>query len=71
MSKQSEAKYLQGYVDKAEPRVCMTCAQYRSVIVKANRHGYGGYSEEKNKHCGVGGFSVKKMGTCDLWEAIF
>lgn len=65
MSKQSEAKERQQYVPKYEPAVCMNCVHYSSNVV--DRFG-GTYKEENNKRCGLGGFAVKKMGTCIEWS---
>lgn len=69
MSKQSEAKRAQGYVAKAIPQTCGNCAhfQFERVNVNADRPQYEEYWEDKNLRCGIGGFAVKKMGTCDEW----
>ena len=67
MSKQSEAKTKQGYQPSPKPRVCSTCTHYRSDLIK--RQGLGDtWIDEKNKRCGIGGFAVKKMGTCNEWK---
>ena len=68
MTKQSEAKAKQGYVAKAVPQVCMNCRHFKSDI--ANYNGWDGntYQKEKNIHCAIGQFAVKKMGTCDIFE---
>jgi transcriptional regulator with AAA-type ATPase domain len=67
MSKQSEAKERQQYVSKIEPAVCMNCAHYESSIVEFEGVFGGVYKGESNKRCGIGGFAVKKMGTCIEW----
>lgn len=67
MSKQSEAKERQQYVPKYEPAVCMNCAHYSSDVVERNAVFGGTYKDESNKRCGLGGFAVKKMGTCIEW----
>lgn len=64
MSKQSEAKRKQGYVPKAIPQTCMNCFHFKKDTEV--RDGYcGEYKEDKNLRCGLGGFAVKKMGTCN------
>lgn len=77
MSKQSEAREQQGYVAKAIPLVCGNCAHYKfdnelpSWMQEENIKSPGKwpdtYKQEQNKRCGLGGFAVKKMGTCDQW----
>jgi hypothetical protein len=68
MSKQSEAKINQGYNDKQIQRTCGNCAKYHSALI-VHRNSFGGYIQEKNKRCGLGGFAVNKTATCDKWEA--
>lgn len=70
MSKQTQAKEAQGYVPKAVPQVCCNCAHF--VSDKVEREGcFGGvYVDEKNLRCGIGGFAVKKMGTCNEWAGV-
>ena len=65
MTKQSKAKADQGYVPKAVPQVCGNCANFASDMIKP----YLGNSfvKETNMRCVLGGFAVKKMGTCDLY----
>lgn len=66
MSKQSEAKEKQGYVPKAIPQTCGNCAHFTSNVVR--RSGYFGiYEEESGLRCSIGGFAVKKNGTCNEW----
>jgi hypothetical protein len=62
MSKQSEAKFEQGYQAKPIFPMCSNCINYRSnqEIV-----GNFGYVKETNIHCELGGFAVKKQGTCN------
>lgn len=74
MSKQSKAKAAQGYVDKAIPSTCATCAKFRFDLVDANAaHNakyetkYPPYFVSKNMRCEIGGFAVKKLGTCNEW----
>jgi len=67
MSKQSEAKAKQGYVAKAIPQTCCNCAHFASDI--ETKESYGGkWEHETNLRCKIGGFAVKKMGTCDEFE---
>lgn len=64
MSKQSEAKKQQKYNPKPDPADCAHCEHFTSEQV--GNKGYGGkmYYQEKNMRCGIGGFAVKKRGTC-------
>ena len=70
MSKQSEAKSKQLYTDKAIPQVCVNCNSYKSEIVTHAPYNEwtAAWTEEKNLRCSIGGFAVKKQGTCALWE---
>lgn len=63
MSKQSDAKKQQGYVAKAIPKTCVNCSSF--LFETFNRNGW---SEEKNLRCGIGGFAVKKMGSCNEFD---
>lgn len=65
MSKQSEAKSKQGYVPKAVPQTCMNCDYFKKDKVLVCSLGASNYYEDKNLRCTLGGFTVKKMGTCD------
>lgn len=67
MSKISVLKEELGYNPKPDPRVCKTCAHFKSDIVTKEAYG-GKWTEEKNLRCGIGGFAVKKMASCDKWE---
>lgn len=65
MSKQSEAKEKQCYVAKAIPQTCGNCMHFQSDMVEMQSGWMGTtWMAEKNLRCGIGGFSVKKMGTC-------
>ena len=66
MSKQSEAKAKQGYIDKPNPPVCMHCAFYRSEIGHYDNN--PDYPKEINIRCGIGEFAVKKLGTCNRFQ---
>ena len=71
MSKQSEAKMKQGYVAKAVPRICSTCKQFTFDHVQMappSIYRKEGWWVDKNLRCSIGGFAVKKTGTCDLYE---
>jgi hypothetical protein len=73
-SKQALAQEAQGYVAKAIPRVCGNCKHFTSEKVDANAD-YAGhawvtpYIVDKNMRCAIGGFAIKKMGTCNLHDA--
>lgn len=76
MSKQSEAKEKQGYVAKA-PKTCGNCANFTcdlelpawmarlKVDPLGRPYSIEEYGHETNKRCGLGGFAVKKSGTCN------
>jgi len=69
MSNQSKAKEKQGYVPKMTPKACMHCASFRLDIGYTDPETYGkSYPKEMNLHCSIGGFAVKKMGTCNEWS---
>lgn len=68
MSKQSEAKETQGYNPKPILPMCSNCKYYESDMVVVNGF-YGDFKEEKNIHCGIGGFAIKKQGNCKLHES--
>lgn len=64
MSKQSEAKAKQGYVPKAIPQTCVNCGHFKSDFEEI-KSTFSTWTKETNIHCGLGGFAVKKMGTCN------
>lgn len=66
MSKQSEAKKAQKYNPKPQQPECQNCFYYNSEI-KERVSAYGGntYKDEKKLRCGLGGFAIKKKGTCN------
>ena len=67
MSKQSDAKLRQGYVQSPIPTTCPNCNNYRSK--KKERSGiFSTWIEESDKRCGLGGFAVKKMATCEKFQ---
>ena len=63
MSKQSEARKKMGYVPKLVPNTCSRCVFFEK-IVEVDPYGY---SHDKNLRCLKGGFTVKKMGSCEEW----
>lgn len=68
MSKQSEAKSRQKYVDKLIPCTCSNCAHFRFEKKTApGQCGYPDYVSYINFRCGIGGFAVKKMSSCSEW----
>lgn len=64
MSKQSEAKVLQHYRNIVA--CCTNCKNYQSDVTKRpatfswNKH----RTTEKNRRCGIGGFTVQATGYC-------
>ena len=70
MSKQTKAKQIQNYIDRAEKRQCSVCRHYRSTIIERPASGYmlQVWTDEKNIHCGLGGFKIKKTAICDMFE---
>ena len=68
MSKQSEAKIQQGYVDKAVPKTCGQCLHFTSDTVTRTTIWLEAYTIESNLRCSIGGFAVKKMATCNLFN---
>lgn len=62
----SKAKVAQGYTPKAIPQTCMNCANFASDLVpRVSTWDSVTYFDEKNVRCMLGGFVVKKMGTCN------
>ena len=69
MSKQSKAKEFQMYIDKCIPMVCGNCTSFTSDKVQTcepTTWKPEGWWSEKNMRCSIGGFAVKKTGTCNL-----
>lgn len=64
MSKQSEAKKQQNYNPKPDPAQCANCTQFKSDQVGTEGWDKKTYYQEKNMRCGIGGFAVRKRGTC-------
>jgi hypothetical protein len=67
LSNQAAAKIAQNYTPKAIPKTCMNCKffEFDKVEVKTR---YQTYFDDKNLRCSKGGFAVKKMGACDVFE---
>lgn len=65
MSKISEAKEAQGYEPKPVFPMCSNCINLKSDIEEIKTYGQV-YKKETNIRCGIGGFAVKKQGTCEL-----
>jgi hypothetical protein len=63
MSKKADLKTEQGYDPKPTFAMCSNCKNFKSDKIR-NQWGY----EEKNIRCGLGGFAVKKQGTCKMHE---
>lgn len=58
MSKQNDAKIRQNY--RTSPNCCHNCRHYQSNLVVRTY-----IEQETHKRCGLGGFAVGKMATCD------
>ncbi len=72
MSKQSDAKAAQHYSPKTVPQTCMNCVSFTFDRVQTRQPSMfcpNGRWEDKNIRCSLGGFAVKKMGTCIRFEA--
>ncbi|QEL64739.1 hypothetical protein OTERR_12630 [Oryzomicrobium terrae] len=72
MSKQSEAKKDQGYTAKLLNN-CGNCRQFESETItpawaKGDPDYEKNYAREGNMRCGIGGFAVKKMGSCNEFK---
>jgi hypothetical protein len=67
VSKVSEARERQGYVSKATPQTCATCAHFSSRKEKHSTWMGRDYFKEHDLRCGIGSFAVKKQGTCHEW----
>lgn len=74
MSKQSEAKQRQVYVEKVIPMTCSNCANCEPVMGKRlayidpTRTAMGTHiaTVQTGQECSIGGFSVKKLGSCNM-----
>lgn len=64
MSKQSTNKEIQGYQASPIVPTCSNCTFFKSKIVRTYYASLNYYDREKNLRCGIGGFAVKKHGTC-------
>ena len=67
MSKQSKAKEEQGYEAKPIFNMCSNCKHFKSEMI-TEQTSFGDYTKETNIHCSLGGFAVKKQGTCNKHE---
>ena len=71
MSKIQKIKDEQGYIPKLIPNTCGNCANLTSEMVQVHAPttwSPEGYWAEKNVRCSIGGFAVKKLGSCKMWE---
>ena len=66
MSKQSENKKAQEYQASPIVPTCSNCTFFESKMVRTYYTSLNYYDLEKNLRCGIGGFAVKKHGTCKL-----
>ena len=84
MSKTSEAKTAQGYIQKVIPQTCSNCENFtfemklprwmvddnEKQISNGTHARYDDSSKEQaNLSCGIGGFAVKRMGKCKIWQS--
>ena len=75
MSKQSQAKEAQQYVPKVIPQTCGVCRNCEPVMGEVMRYKDPTYTsdgthmatEKVSQKCSIGGFAVKKMGSCSMW----
>lgn len=80
MSKQSEAKEKQNYIAKPVSRTCNNCVEIKKDFYYYDEKGvrfegrnpdigqYARQSYYDNCSCGIGGFAVKRLATCDLFK---
>lgn len=70
MSQQQKNKKIQRYEPKPVQRMCSNCKWFKSDKVTTD-YGYRNYVKEINIRCtlpDLGGFTVKKMGLCSMYE---
>lgn len=51
-----------GYIQKPIQKTCSNCSFFSSDFIETQY----GYKEEKNIHCTIGKFVVKKSATCNI-----
>jgi len=76
MSKQTDAKEKQGYVAKVIPMTCSNCTHCEPVMGErlayidptCSAKGTHMAPTQVGQKCGIGGFSVKKLGSCNRHE---
>lgn len=56
-------KEIQGYQQSPIVHTCSNCAFFRSKMIEV-KFVIHSYMQEKHFRCGLGGFAVKKHGTC-------
>ena len=69
MSKQSEAKAAQGYVNKPVHNTCSNCDQFSSDFSIKRGYFGGVYKKEVLMRCSMGDFKVGKTSVCNQWRA--
>lgn len=67
MSKVFEMREKQGYTD-TRSETCSRCIHFRSERVLRRKIGGGREWHENQMRCDIGGFAVKKMGSCKEWS---
>lgn len=77
MTKTELAKQKQEYTPKFIPGTCGNCAHrvyemnFPAWMKKPGiQHWDEKYKVETNQRCGIGGFAVKKLGSCAEWAGI-
>jgi hypothetical protein len=67
-TKIAQAKERQQYTDKLIPSTCSNCAHFQSKV-EERKSTWGNYTwtHESQLRCGIGGFKVKKLGSCSEW----
>ncbi|RPE05535.1 hypothetical protein EGT74_24435 [Chitinophaga lutea] len=70
MSKQQKAKETQGYQAKPVMPFCINCQHFTSKVEQVkSAWSVGTYTRESEVRCGIGGFAIKKQGTCNSFTA--
>jgi len=65
-----QAKSEQGYTEGPSHRLCVTCLHFRTDMVASRLPNGGTLFGYTNLHCAIGGFTVRQMAQCKLWEKL-
>lgn len=68
MSKQSEAKERQGYIEKPSLRKCSTCRYYSYEVETRKDWADVEYEIKKKIRCAIGGFTIKANAICNRFD---